>query len=295
MNTYPNLYYLQYFLDAVELGSVSAAAKRNRISHSAVSRAISTLELQLGLSLLNHQKKSFDVTDIGLRTAEQARVLLKNAALFQSSELETALAYSGTIILGLSRSLENDWLPDLLKELKARFPLLRMQIKYGTTNELTGEVAKGQIDFALTVGTQSLPTVDKKVLKKGNFVLIEGGSRKQIRSGIEGKTFILTEPRVETEILKKRYSEQFGSELTLFCELSSWTGIVNLVRTNIAVGLVPDFAIRSLKASELHVLKAHWYDCDYTVYIHFSKKTSHKRPVAYAIEYLRGPLSESNI
>jgi DNA-binding transcriptional LysR family regulator len=48
MITYPNLHYLKYFADAVDLGSVSGAAQKNLVTHPAISRAISALERHLG-------------------------------------------------------------------------------------------------------------------------------------------------------------------------------------------------------------------------------------------------------
>lgn len=287
MSTYPNLYYLQYFVDAVELGSVTASAKRNWVSHSAVSRAISALESQLGLNLLDHRKKSFNVTDVGLRMAEQARHLLSTATQFQSSELEIKDDFRGIITLGLSRALSNDWLPPLLKELKSKFPLLRVQVKFGITSELTEAIAKGVFDLALTVGTQNLPTVQSKVVTKGRFVLFEASSQKNKREPIEKKSFVLTEPRFETELLKKRYSEQFDSELSVACEVSSWTGILNLVKNDIGVGLAPDFVVHPIKRSQLHILKPHWFDCDYSVYIHFLKASRNKKSISHAIDYLQ--------
>lgn len=42
---------LQYFLAAVEEGSITAAAEKNRVTQSAVSMAVSELERALGVSL----------------------------------------------------------------------------------------------------------------------------------------------------------------------------------------------------------------------------------------------------
>lgn len=287
MNTYPNLYYLQYLVDAVELGSITASARKNRVSHSAVSRAISALESQMGLVLLDHQKKSFNVTEVGLRTAEQARILLKSADHFRSSELEESADVVGTISLGFSRSLADNWLPPLIKELRSRFPSIRAQVKFGITNELTEAVAKGDLDLALTIGTQSLSTLQSKVVRKGQFVLFEKNKSHFKRDPLTKRSFILTEPKLETELLKKRYFEHYGSELSLSCEVSSWTGIVNLVKHDIGIGLVPDFVIRSFKLSEFHLIKPQWFDCDYNVYVHASKASSHKKTVAHAVHFIR--------
>ncbi len=100
--TYPNLYYLKYFSDAVDLGSMSGAAQKNLVTHPAISKAISTLENHLGVQLFIHKKKVFKVTEAGLQFAEQARLLLSAAEDFNSKGLKSTDGNAGTISIGIS-------------------------------------------------------------------------------------------------------------------------------------------------------------------------------------------------
>ncbi len=72
--TLPNLNHLKYFSDAVDLGSISAAAQKNLVTHPAVSRAIGVIENQLGLKLLVHKKKTFEVTPAGHLIAQKVKI-----------------------------------------------------------------------------------------------------------------------------------------------------------------------------------------------------------------------------
>jgi len=65
-----NLTYLKFFHDAALSGSVSESAKRNFVTQSAISQAISKLEEDLGVSLCQHKKQKFKLTEAGICNKE---------------------------------------------------------------------------------------------------------------------------------------------------------------------------------------------------------------------------------
>ncbi len=274
MITYPNLYHLKYFCDAVELGSISAAAQKNLVTHPAISRAITSLELYLGISLLDHQKKSFNITPAGYKIAEQANVLLRVAKDFEKLNLKNNIDQQLSLKIGVSKSLSEYYLYPLLSELKNDFPLLNVQVKFGTTNEIIGAVANGAIDLGLTIGSQNLPTLKQTIVKKGHFLLVENILKSNEAKELDVKKFILTEPRFETEKLKSVYKKKFGKNLKSEYEISSWEAIGSLVKKGFGVGLLPDIVIQNWKENTYRVLKtSSWFECQYEIVLH-SLKTS---------------------
>lgn len=284
MVTYPNLYYLKYFADAVELGSMSAAAQKNLVTHPAVSRAIANLEDYLGTKLLEHQKKNFKPTAAGYQVAEQARVLLAAAKDFKNLGIETESENPTVISIGISRTLSKIYLTSLLGDLKLKFPNVRMQVRFGTTLEVTEAVAQNSLDLGITIGSQNLPSLQQKVIRTGQFILVESSASK--KSAWEKKSFILTEPRFETELLKKEYYREFKETLPISMEVSSWDVISELVQQGLGVGLLPDISLRGWKKGSYSVLRPSWFNCDYEIYIHHSKAALKNRAVAYATEML---------
>jgi DNA-binding transcriptional LysR family regulator len=57
-----NLIYLKYFCNAVRQGSISASARENFVSQSAISHGIGQLEKSLGKELMTHQTNRFKPT-----------------------------------------------------------------------------------------------------------------------------------------------------------------------------------------------------------------------------------------
>lgn len=70
---------LRIFLAAARCGSFSEAARRLYISHSSVSRAVASLEEELGVRLLERSNRVLGLTRAGETLAAEAETLLAAA------------------------------------------------------------------------------------------------------------------------------------------------------------------------------------------------------------------------
>ena len=70
---------LRTFLAVAETKSFTRAAERLFVSHSTVSRAVSALEEELGVCLLERDNRVFGLTQAGERLCERAKQLLELA------------------------------------------------------------------------------------------------------------------------------------------------------------------------------------------------------------------------
>lgn len=71
---------MEAFVQVVEQGGFSEAARRVGLSKSAISKQIATLEARLGARLLNRTTRRVSPTEIGLAYYEKALLVLKTAA-----------------------------------------------------------------------------------------------------------------------------------------------------------------------------------------------------------------------
>jgi DNA-binding transcriptional LysR family regulator len=93
------------YVRVVESGSLSAAAKQLRISSAAVSRQISTLEIELRVSLLSRTTRKMAVTEAGRRYYERCLKILRDVEDAQASggnELDGLLKISVPVTFGLA-------------------------------------------------------------------------------------------------------------------------------------------------------------------------------------------------
>jgi DNA-binding transcriptional LysR family regulator len=264
--TYPNLYHLRYFVDAVELESVSAAARKNFVSHPTVSQGIRSLEAQTGLELLKHRKKVLEITPAGRAFADKARLLLESAGRLSEPRVEGEV--TGNVSLGLSRSLAQDFLIPLLLPLSRNYPGIRLDVNLAPSNELGERLLRGSVDLSVTVGEQKLATLRSTLLKHGDFVLISPVSgRRKAEDFDAGLPFILSEPRPETEALKKAFQKRFGAPLPLAFQVASWHLIARLVSEGLGHGLVPELALGEGSPKGLRVTRPSWYRSGFEVYL----------------------------
>lgn len=283
--TYPNLYHLRYFIDAVELGSVSAAAKKNLVTHSAISQSIKSLEHSLGLKLIAHRKKAFEVYPEGYELVVRAQtILLAIEDLSVPFEKGLRKIIGGKLVLGLSRSLSQAFLGTLLRKLKQTYPEIVLEVKFGTTGELLEKLAQQNIDLALTIGHHTLPGIRQSCLRSGKFILIAGQKLDQISTS----QYFLTEPRYETELFKKKFYEKEGKELEQFLEVGSWDVISQLVAEGQGIGLVPDLVLKGSRALKIRKLQSPWFECKYEVILSESKGVRKNELRQVVTEILKG-------
>lgn len=287
MITYPNLYHLKYFVDAVALGSISGAAQKNLVTHPAISRSISALETHLGTPLLVHKKKSFKLTEAGYKVAEQARILLLAATEFGALRLKSDRGEKIEVKIGVSRTLFESHMSPILQNMKAKFPYATVKVHFGTTNQIVEAVANRSIDLGLTIGTLNLATLKQTVIKKGHFVLAESGPKGHWKDEFESKSFILTEPRSETEKLKTAYQRQFGRPLRVLFEINSWDVIGQLTQKGLGIGLLPDVSVKNWNPRSFRLLKSVDFECPYEIFVHSFKLAENNS----VLEYVKSALS----
>ena len=63
---------LKLFLAVSRCGTMSGAAKQLNVRHSTISRRVRGLEKQLGTSLLNRKKGTYELTDAGTKIKQAA-------------------------------------------------------------------------------------------------------------------------------------------------------------------------------------------------------------------------------
>ncbi|HEX7675863.1 MAG TPA: LysR family transcriptional regulator [Bdellovibrio sp.] len=287
--TIPNIYHLKYFVDAVELGGISAAAEKNRVSHPAISQAIKALEEQMDMQLLIHGKRKFEVTQRGYALATESKEILELLKRMADKSNAALTKIVGTATLGISQSMTQDLLIHIIKKMTKLHPDVRLEVVFGTTSDLLEKTAKGSLDLSITLEKQSLPTLIQVPIKSGRFVLITPPEKKDLTQ-IE---FLLTEPRYETEFFKKAYKDHYAQHPSISHEIGSWSAIIELVANGLGAGLVPDFALSIEQRRKVSILNTPWYDCPYKIYLNLKKSSDKKTPLKASLSEIIRSLGKS--
>jgi len=221
-----NLAALKYFLDSVELGSITLSSEKNHISRPAVSQAILRLEQWHGKQLLKHEKRSFELTDNG----REFYKLAKRAYANLSESFVNGLELEKTFKVGCTASLIELIFPKLVTVIdKCPAPF----IKIGTTSSLLELLKQKQINLAFLIGSEKVPSYRTKIIHEGRFDL-------RSISGNWQTLVITTERRPEVEAFL-RYSVKEKKVITKHIEVESWTAAQRIAEMTSGMCLVPDY------------------------------------------------------
>ncbi|WP_459501279.1 LysR family transcriptional regulator [Bacillus sp. C1] len=162
---------LQVFVKVVELGSFTKAARVLNMTQPAVSHAISSVESELGVTLIIRDKrKGLILTDVGSRILVHFREILNGV---EKVEQEVAMEKGhevGTIRIGSFPSASAYFLPKMINIFREKYPKLELILHEGTLKEVEAWLASRVIDVGIVI----LPNKEMEIvpLTKGKMVVV---------------------------------------------------------------------------------------------------------------------------
>lgn len=142
-----NLHKYQIFNTVVALGSLTKTAQTLNLTQSAVSHAISSLESELGLTLLIRNRSGIRLTDSGERILKKIKELLQvNDQLLVEVDAIKGLE-TGTVTLGTFSSVSIQWLPQIMQQFQEQYPAIDIQLLDGNYDEIENWIIDGQADL----------------------------------------------------------------------------------------------------------------------------------------------------
>src|SRR5262247_4632657 len=151
-----NLDQLRAFVEVVERGSFTAAAKELNLTQPAVTHQVQELERRFQVALVERFGKRAYLTEAGEKLIEHARNLLDEDSRTQVMMRRFGDGWLGRVRVGTSMTVLMYLLPPILRQLKTDHPQLEINLKTGLT-ATTLEMLKTN---ALDLGLCALPVDD---------------------------------------------------------------------------------------------------------------------------------------
>lgn len=250
MKFIPNLTFLRYFFSAGQSKSISRAAKENFISQSAISQAISKLELALGKQLITHEQNRFQPTADGVLLLEKCKEIFMIFSEIEDSFNETEGVFKGKLSFACTHSFALSLLPPHLKKLSQVSSAIEPVLRFGHTGTIIELVKKGDVDFGIVLDNEDFTAFHTKEIHRGEHRLYK--AKKISQQNL--RRFILSEERKEVSVLRQHLSDT-GVEMNSCMEVSSWEVIASLTEQGLGIGFLPDYIIgkRSLTRYECNI------------------------------------------
>jgi len=140
---------LRYFVKAKELLNFTEAANVLSISQSTLSQQIAQLEQELGIPLFNRVGKRITLTEAGDLFYGYAQESLNraNSGIAMLKELNGLT--TGKLLIGVTYGLRDLMTPVLLEFLD-QYPSIKVEVLFGTSQQLRGMLLDQQLDILLT-------------------------------------------------------------------------------------------------------------------------------------------------
>ncbi|BAC91699.1 LysR family transcriptional regulator [Gloeobacter violaceus] len=140
---------LRLFVEVTRRGSFAAVARDRRIDPSLVSRAVASLEHDLGVRLLQRTTRRLALTEAGERYLGRIEPLVDELDRAREAVLVLSTGPIGTLRLTASVAFGQRCLVPLLPQLRSSFPQLRLELLLTDAKlDLVGE----RIDLAIRLG-----------------------------------------------------------------------------------------------------------------------------------------------
>ena len=133
------------------LGSFTAAAERLHSTQSAISMRIRDLEEALGQELFDRTARAARLTTKGQELVGYAERVMELMAEIKARIGDPTIV-SGIVRIGVTEYVALTWLPDLVRELNARFPRVTLEMNVDLTLSLLDKLRGGEIDLAMLPG-----------------------------------------------------------------------------------------------------------------------------------------------
>lgn len=234
-----NIEQLHTFLAVVRQGGVRKAALTLNLTQPAVTARIKNLEKTLACTL-------FDRHGSGMRLTKRGELLLAHAEKFEhlremvERDVVDPQGVEGRLRLGVSETIAQCWLPDLVSRLHTLYPRLEIEFNVDISVHLREGLMDREIDLAILLGPVSEHMVNNIELPGFDLAWYCAAGRTDPFTTADLTRPVLTYARNTRPFreLKEMLFERVGPEVSLFPS-SSLSACFRLVEADLGIAVLP--------------------------------------------------------
>jgi LysR family transcriptional activator of glutamate synthase operon len=259
------LYQLRYFQTVAEVGTLREAAEQLAVSQSAVSRAVTLLESEIGVELFTRRGRANELNRFGKAFLQATRVAQHGIDTAVASVRQLAGADGGTVALGFLHSLGAVTVPALIRHHHDRFPAARFELHQRAGHTLLGDLASGATDVCLSYPIafeQSQDVAWEPLFTQQLYAVVHREHPLAARQLVDfdelsDQPFVAVDP---DETLRKIFDTacaRHGIAPTIAFEGTDITTLRGLIGARLGVGILPRAPIASPDVVEIPVDDKH--------------------------------------
>ncbi|MFJ7509170.1 selenium metabolism-associated LysR family transcriptional regulator [Peribacillus simplex] len=249
---------LKVFVTVIEQKNFSRAGDILNLSQPGVSLHIRNLENELGTKLIYRSPKQVQITEPGKILYRHAKQMLNHyeTAIREINEFNNVV--SGTMKIGASFTIGEYYLPKVLAEFAAQYPMVDIQIIISNSNEVIQGIRSNRLDIGLIEGETDYKDIDVRPFMNDEMIVVVPPvhplSQMDLIEGtlLQNQTWVLREEGSGT----RTYSDKLLSSLELKIKktfiFTSIQGVKEAVMAGLGIALLSRLTVqKELKSNEL--------------------------------------------
>jgi len=161
---------LKYVLSVAEYQNFTVAAEHSFVTQPTLSMQIQKLEEELNIKIFNRSKKPIELTQIGKKIVEQAKVIVGESNRILDIVHQQKGFIGGEFKLGIIPTIMPTLLPMFLQNFTKKYPKVKLIIEELTTEEIIRKLSDGHIDAALAATPLENDSIKERPLYYEPFV-----------------------------------------------------------------------------------------------------------------------------
>lgn len=257
----PSIHSLQLFVAVVEEGSISAAAEREHMAQSALSKRMSELERVIGTPLLHRRVRGVEPTAAGEVLVRGARALLHYADNLAIEVREFAEGVSGYVRLAANLSSITQFLARDISEFSAAHPCIKIEVEERVSSVVTQMVLDNTADIGIFNESSDELQLDVRPYRRDMMVM--AAPHGHPLAGREPVAFVETldydhvgmHKGSAANFMLMRAATAASRPLRMRFHVTSYDAMVSMIKAGLGIGLMPYDAMSLYDTSNLATIR----------------------------------------
>ena len=161
---------LKYVLSVAEYQNFTVAAEHSFVTQPTLSMQIQKLEDELGVKIFNRSKKPIELTEVGRKIVEQAKVIVDESNRILDIVHQQKGYIGGEFKLGIIPTIMPTLLPMFLQNFTKKYPKVKLIIEELTTEDIIRKLTDGHIDAGIAATPLENEAIKERPLYYEPFV-----------------------------------------------------------------------------------------------------------------------------
>ena len=239
---------LALFVDIVEAGNLSQAARNLKMSRANVSYHLAHLEKSVGQQLMRRTTRRVELTEVGHRLYQHGRIIRDELMAARESVAMFSKALHGSVRLSMPTGFGHLVMSNWLIEFKRLYPDIALELLF---NNRVDDLLKDEVDIAVRVMSDpplQMVATELAQVRYATCASIGYTNAHPMPVTLEdlGRVPLITSAVAGRDLRVSAYQGEQRIELTLHPTLASenFQFLREAILAGLGVGLVPDYVVR---------------------------------------------------